>query len=70
MAMSREPAHQRQVADGPVGQSEASLSTGSVSSIGDVAKAHGSYQPVPAGVASDLPLMDYVKTFVAHEKER
>jgi hypothetical protein len=70
MAMSQEAAHQRQVADVPGGESEASLSTGSVSSIGDVAKARGGYQAVPAGVASDPLLTDYVKTFVAHEKER
>jgi hypothetical protein len=68
--MSQEAAHRRQIADGPGGKSETSLSSGSVSSIGDVTRGPGGYQPVPAGLSSDPPLADYVKTVIAHETER
>jgi hypothetical protein len=70
MAVDQEAAHRRKVADGPSGESEASLSSGSVSSIADVARVPGGYQPVPSGVSSDPPLTHYVKTAIAHEKER
>lgn len=70
MAMSQEAAHRRQVADGSGGESSTSLSSGSVSSVGDVAKGPAGYQSVPAGVSSDPPLTHYVKTAIAHEKER
>ena len=69
--MSQEAAHRRrQVADGPSDESETSLSSGSISSIGGVARVPGGCQPVPAGMSSDPPLTDYVKRVITHEKER